>query len=181
MRVMGVDPGSRITGWGVVSGAASAVHCDAYGAIRPPGAKSSAAIPARLLFVYRELLRVMAQARPDVVAVESVFHAANSRSALILGHVRGVVLLAAAELDLPLVECSPLEVKKAVAGYGRADKQQVQTMVRTLLNLQEPPEPYDAADALAVALCRIFSAGRPSRHRGRWRESDLHGLKVARS
>lgn len=178
---MGIDPGSRITGWGVVRSGGATVHCEGYGAIRPPAANSPAAMPSRLLFVHRELLRVMAQVRPDVVAVESVFHAANSRSALILGHVRGVVLLAAAELDLVLVECSPLEVKKAVAGYGRADKQQVQTMVRRLLNLKEPPEPYDAADALAVALCRIFTAGRPSRRRGRWRESDLQGLKVAGS
>ncbi len=178
---MGVDPGSRVTGWGVVSGDGSRLRCDAFGAIRPPAAESSGAMPSRLSFVYRELCRILQEHQPEVVAVESVFHAANSRSALVLGHVRGVVLLAAAELGLPVQECSPLEVKKAVAGYGRADKQQVQRMVRTLLNLTDLPEPYDAADALAVALCRIFTEGRSARRRGRWRESDLKGLRVSGS
>lgn len=133
---------------------------------------------ARLRLVHGELLRIIEQFTPDLVAVESIFHAANSRSALVLGHVRGVVLLAAAERNLDLVECSPLEVKKAVAGYGRADKTQVQSMVRTLLHLSESPEPFDAADALAVALCRFFAQGIPGRRRGRWKESDLRGLRV---
>lgn len=175
---MGVDPGSRVTGWGVVRGDGGRVECVEFGAVRQAGSGPEAEMPARLHRVHSELLEVMERHRPDLVAVESVFHSANARSALILGHVRGVVLLAAAQRHCPVEECSPLEVKKAVAGYGRADKLQVQAMVQTLLHLPSPPEPFDAADALAVALCRLFTRGQPVRRRGRWRVADLQGLKV---
>jgi crossover junction endodeoxyribonuclease RuvC len=104
-----------------------------------------------------------------VIAVEEVFHAVNVKSALTLGHVRGVVLLAASQMGIPLMEYAPLEVKKAVVGYGRADKKQVQAMVKVLLNLREVPEPHDASDALAIALCHSFNSSLPKHRQGRWR------------
>jgi crossover junction endodeoxyribonuclease RuvC len=95
--------------------------------------------------------------RPDCVAIESLFHATNVRSALKLGHARGVAVLAAVEAGLPVVEYSPAEIKRAVVGYGRAEKHQVQQMMKLLLGLSAPPSPHDAADALAVALCHVHS------------------------
>ncbi len=108
--------------------------------------------------------------------MESVFYARNVHSSLLLGHVRGVILLAAARANLPVVEYSPLEVKKAVTGYGRADKAQVQSMVKTLLNLESIPEPNDASDALALAICQGFGGARSSKRGKRWSESDLKQL-----
>ena len=105
------------------------------------------------------LARLLAAHRPDVVALEDLFYARNARSALILGHVRGVAMLAAAEAGLPAAEYSPAEVKRAVVGYGRADKQQVQQMVALLLGMDAPPSPLDASDALAVAVCHAHSIG----------------------
>jgi crossover junction endodeoxyribonuclease RuvC len=101
---------------------------------------------------------LFAKTRPDCVAVESVFHAVNARSALKLGHARGVALLAAVEAGCTIVEYTPAEVKRAVVGYGRADKRQVQQMIKLLLGLAQPPTPYDASDALAVAICHVHSA-----------------------
>ncbi len=130
-------------------------------------------MPGRLKAIFDGLETVIREFRPEVAAVESVFHAANVKSALTLGHVRGVVLLALTNHELPLLEFSPLEVKKAVTGYGRADKQQVQHMVRMLLNLPEPPTPHDASDALAIALCHTFSGGKTGRRHRRWRSVEI--------
>ena len=173
MIVLGVDPGSRCTGYGIVSVEGSRFRCIDYGAIRPAGRSGEAPLQERLKAVFQGLEEVILRHRPEVAAVESVFHAANVKSALMLGHVRGVVLLAVARHDLVLHEYSPLEVKKAVAGYGRADKQQVQTMVRMLLNLPTVPEPHDASDALAIALCQAFSGGLPRRRHRRWRSIEV--------
>lgn len=126
-------------------------------------------IPERLLRIFRRVGELMRALNPEVVAVEGVFYARNVRSALILGHARGAVLLAAAEAGIPVVEYSPLEVKKSVVGYGRAEKAQVQGMVMRLLNLRKEPEPHDAADALAIALCHAFQQGRPAGERKSWR------------
>jgi len=126
-------------------------------------------IQERLLTIHRQLEALILRISPQVVAVEEVFHAVNVKSALTLGHVRGVVLLAAAQMGIPLMEYAPLEVKKAVVGYGRADKKQVQAMVKVLLNLRKEPEPHDAADALAIALCHSFSSSLPKHKQGRWR------------
>ncbi len=131
----------------------------------------------RLKAIFDGLQTVILRHGPQVAAVESVFHAANVKSALTLGHVRGIVLLAVANSGLTLREYSPLEVKKAVAGYGRADKQQVQTMVRMLLNLPELPQPHDASDALAIALCQAFSGGRTARRHRRWRSAEVSGSR----
>jgi crossover junction endodeoxyribonuclease RuvC len=108
--------------------------------------------------IHAGLAALLALHRPDCVAVESIFHARNVRSALKLGHARGVALLAAAETGLPVVEYSPAEVKRAIVGYGRAEKHQIQQMVKLLLDLDAPPSPHDVADALAVAVCHLHNA-----------------------
>ena len=159
MIVLGVDPGSQATGFGVISTQRTVCRCLEYGAIF---SETEHSFPERLRKIHSELQKLLKRHAPSVVVVEDLFHARNVQSALKLGHARGVVLLAAAQASVPLFEYSPMEVKKAVVGYGRADKHQIQVMVRTLLHLQENPEPHDAADALAVALCHTFRSGRIS-------------------
>jgi len=177
MLVLGVDPGSRVTGFGLVRTEANKVRCLDYGAIRLAGSGSPPPFPARLETIFQRLNEIIREHSPDAMVVESVFHAANVKSALTLGHVRGVLLLVAQLNGLELVEFSPLEVKKSVVGYGRADKQQVQAMVKTLLGLRELPQPHDAADALALALCHTFSGGLGRRKQRRWRSVDLPASK----
>ena len=156
MIILGVDPGSRVTGYGLIHCEGSHLRCLEYGGIKAGDARSTFS-PNRLKKIYGELHGILARYSPAVMVVEDIFYAVNAKSALKLGHTRGVVLLVAAQLEIPLVEYSPLQVKKAVVGYGRADKMQMQKMVRTLLNLKEEPQPHDAADALAVALCHAFN------------------------
>jgi crossover junction endodeoxyribonuclease RuvC len=132
----------------------------ACGAIVTP---AGAPFPEKLHAIHEALGRLLRKHRPDCVVVENVFHAANVRSALKLGHARGVALLAAVEGGYPLVEYSPAEVKLAVVGYGRAEKHQVGEMVRLLLGLDEVPQPHDASDALAVAICHVHSWSGPAR------------------
>lgn len=129
--------------------------CAAMGGIRLPKSES---LPERLDHVFRELSAQLDRWRPDVVAVEEVFYSVNAKSALKLGQVRGVALLAAARLGLPVAEYAPLKIKSSVVGYGLAQKEQVQFMVARLLGLAEPPQPADAADALAIAICHIHTA-----------------------
>ena len=150
MRILGVDPGSVATGYGLILGDVRSARALDFGVLRPPPA---APLGEKLQVVYRGLQQLFAEHQPDCAAVESVFHAKNARSALALGHVRGVVLLAAAEAGVPAFEYAPTEIKKALVGYGRAEKEQVQLMVARLLGLKIVPRPLDAADALAVALC----------------------------
>ena len=128
--------------------------CAAMGGIRLPKSESLA---QRLDHVYRELTVQLENWRPDVVAVEEVFYSVNAKSALKLGQVRGVALLAAARQGLPVAEYAPLRIKLSVVGYGLAQKEQVQFMVARLLGLQEVPQPADAADALAIAICHIHT------------------------
>jgi crossover junction endodeoxyribonuclease RuvC len=155
MRVLGIDPGTAITGWGLIEGEGQSLQLVGYGAITT-AAKTP--LPTRLQQIYRGLMKLMAEYRPEAVAVEELFFGHNVRTALAVGQARGVTLLAIADAGLPMYEYKPLEVKQAVAGYGRADKGQVQSMVRLLLNLAEVPRPDDAADALAVAICHAHSA-----------------------
>ncbi len=159
MRVFGIDCGTEITGFGVVesddSGRESRLTCKALGAVRLAKAK---ALPERLLQVYTELCGEMQRWQPDVVAVEEVFYSVNAKSALKLGQVRGVALLAAAACGIAVAEYAPLRIKSSVVGYGLAKKEQVQFMVARLLQLAELPEPPDAADALAIAICHIHTA-----------------------
>ena len=156
MRIFGVDPGSRRTGYGCIETSGSRHRLIDCGALSAP---ADAPLPDKLRAVHGGLIRLLAAHRPDVVALEDLFYARNARSALILGHVRGVAMLAAAEAGLPAAEYSPAEVKRAVVGYGRADKQQVQQMVALLLGMDAPPSPLDASDALAVAVCHAHSIG----------------------
>jgi crossover junction endodeoxyribonuclease RuvC len=152
VRIFGIDPGSERTGYGCVETDGHRHRLVACGAVR---VKASDAFPARLARIHRELTALLETMRPECVAVESLFSAANARSALRLGHARGVAILAAVQAGCTVVEYTPAEVKRAVVGYGRADKQQVQQMVRLLLGLSVAPSPHDAADALAVAICHV--------------------------
>ena len=150
MRIIGIDPGSRVTGFGVIDSDGNRHELVAQGVVRT---KSSGSFADKLKLIHDGILEVMDEWGPDQMVVESLFYATNVKSALKLGHVRGVALLASVERGLPVHEYAPLEVKQAVVGYGRADKQQVQKMVAVLLGLDTPPEPHDAADALAIAIC----------------------------
>lgn len=159
MRVCGVDCGSETTGYGVVEWDDSARQPEltwlAAGGISPP---KKLPLPQKLAFIHAELCTLFERYRPDTVAVEEVFYSVNAKSAIRLGHVRGVALLAAATAGLPVAEYAPLTIKSTVTGYGLAAKQQVQFMVARLLRLAAAPEPADAADALAIAICHIHHA-----------------------
>jgi crossover junction endodeoxyribonuclease RuvC len=152
MRVLGIDPGTLVCGWGVVEATRPKATHLGHGAVRLDGALAD-----RLAALHRELSAVVRETRPDAVAVEGVFTHKNARSALILGHARGVALLCAAEASLPVHEYPPATVKKTVAGSGRAEKKQIQTMVGALLGITAP-KVEDAADALAIALCHVHHA-----------------------
>jgi len=150
MKIIGIDPGSGGTGYGIIETDGSAHRLVLYGAIQT-GAKKP--FHERLLKIHSELNKILEREKAEAMAIEEVFYAANVQVALRLGHARGVALLAAAEHGLSVHEYSPLEIKSAVVGYGRADKFQVQAMVRMLLNMPELPSPDHAADALAIAIC----------------------------
>jgi len=152
MRVLGIDCGSRITGYGVVETNGRGYKLIECGAIK---LSPSDPLVSRLTSIYEALAQIIQTHRPDAVAFEGLFHAINVQSALKLGHVRGVSMFAAGQANLPVFEYSPLEVKSSVTGYGRAEKLQVQEMVRSLLKLKTLPAPLDASDALAVAICHI--------------------------
>ncbi len=148
LRILGVDPGSRITGYGLIEVTGSRQRCVAYDVIKLP----EQPLEQRLLLVLTRLRALIAEHRPDEVAMEEVFVRRNVASALVLGQARGAALCAVAEAGLPLHEYAPASIKLAVAGSGRAEKAQIQHMVRVLLNLPAAPA-EDAADALACALC----------------------------
>jgi crossover junction endodeoxyribonuclease RuvC len=155
VRVLGTDPGTAITGYGVVESDGNQLIALTYGVITTP---SDWSLSRRLQEIHRRLQDVIAQWHPDGVAVEELFFSKNARTALAVGHARGVALLAFAEAGLPVHEYKPAEVKEAVTGYGAAPKGQVQRMVQHLLGLEVLPQPDDAADALAVAICHAHSA-----------------------
>jgi crossover junction endodeoxyribonuclease RuvC len=159
MRVFGIDCGTECTGYGVVEVVEdkhqSRLVKIACGGIVLPGKDK---LPDRLAHIFSELTSLLALHQPDAVAVEEVFYSVNAKSALKLGHVRGVALLAAATSGLPVAEYAPLTIKSSVVGYGLAKKEQVQFMVARLLELTQIPEPADAADALAIAICHIHTS-----------------------
>jgi crossover junction endodeoxyribonuclease RuvC len=159
MRVFGIDCGTECTGYGVVEWDSSLrgprLVPLASGGIRLP---KKYPLAQRLALLYAELGALLEAHQPDVVAIEEVFYSVNAKSALKLGQVRGVALLAAANANLSVAEYAPLTIKSTVVGYGLAQKEQVQFMVARLLQLEKAPEPADAADALAIAICHIHTA-----------------------
>jgi crossover junction endodeoxyribonuclease RuvC len=150
--VLGVDPGTQHTGYGLITEQEGQPVALDWGVISP---QPALALPDKLQTIYTALQRYLETHHPATLAVEALFFAKNVRSAVTLAHARGVALLAAAVVGVEVVEYSPLEIKQAVVGYGRADKRQVQAMVQVLLNLHGPLPAEDAADALAVALCHL--------------------------
>jgi crossover junction endodeoxyribonuclease RuvC len=157
VRIFGIDPGSQRTGYGCVETDGGRHHLVVCGAIT---ASPHDTFPDRLARIHAELRALLRTHHPDSVAIENVFHAVNVRSALKLGHARGVAMLAAVESGCHVAEYSPAEVKRAVVGHGRAEKHQVGQMVKLLLGLAAVPRPHDATDALAVAICHAHSAPR---------------------
>jgi len=147
---MGIDPGTAITGYGVIEVNEGNFTARDFGCIRTSADQT---LDMKLVKIYEELKNIMKTNRPDCVVVEEIFFNKNSRTAMAVGHARGVAILAAAHLNLPIVEYTPLQVKQALVGYGRAHKSQVQKMVRILLNLNEIPKPDDVADALGLTIC----------------------------
>jgi crossover junction endodeoxyribonuclease RuvC len=158
VRVFGIDPGSARTGYGCVQSDGTRHRLVVCGAIASPAGHS---FPEKLKAIHSGLALLLANHRPDCVAIENLFHALNARSALKLGHARGVAMLAAVEAGVPIVEYTPAEVKQAVVGYGRAEKAQVQSMIQLLLGLETPPASYDASDALAIAICHVHRMNAP--------------------
>jgi len=158
VRVLGIDPGSETTGWGVIEGDSNghSYRLIEFGCVK---LSSAAAFPARLLKISNAIEEVIDRHKPDACAIEEAFYSVNPKVTIKLGQVRGVALLAAERAALIIGEYSPRLVKQTVAGYGNAEKHQVQQMVRVLLSLREVPEPHDAADALAVAICHFHHAG----------------------
>jgi crossover junction endodeoxyribonuclease RuvC len=159
VKIFGIDPGSERTGYGCVERSGSRHQMILCGSLAAP---ASATFPERLKHIHAGLAALIEQCRPDCVAVESIFYAKNVRSALKLGHARGVALLAASEAGLCVFEYAPTEIKRAVVGYGRADKVQVKQMVKLLLGLEAMDGPYDVSDALAVAICHLHNATGPA-------------------
>jgi len=155
MIILGVDPGTAITGYGVLQSDGDDLRTITYGAITTPADWLQ---PRRLQHIYAELSALIAKHQPTDAVVEKLFFSKNVRTALSVGQARGVALLAAAQAGLAIHEYTPLQIKQAVVGYGRAEKQQIQQMVKLLLQLDSIPQPDDAADALAVAICHAHSA-----------------------
>lgn len=153
MKILGVDPGSWVTGYGVVEGSVAHPRLLECGVIRP-GRRTE--LPERLLNIYRGLLEVLDRLQPECMAVEGVFHGMNPRTAVTLAHARGAILLAGAAHGIQVAEYAPAAIKKAIVGTGAATKAQVEFMVQRHLRLREPPAPSDAADGCATALCHLF-------------------------
>jgi|TARA_B100001750_G_scaffold91163_1_gene72016 crossover junction endodeoxyribonuclease RuvC len=156
VRIFGVDPGSARTGYGCIETSGSHHRIVVCGAL---SVQARLPFPEKLMSLHVRLAELITQHQPDAVAVEDLFHAKNARSALKLGHVRGIVLLAASQAGVAVAEYTPTQVKRAVVGHGRAAKHQVQEMVTLLLGLDERPSPLDVSDALAVAVCHAHLQG----------------------
>ncbi len=152
MRVLGVDPGTAITGYAIVAEEGGELRPVVISVINTP---AKTPLPSRLQTIYRELQQVIDTFKPEAAAVEQLFFSRNERTAMSVGQARGVVLLALANAALPIAEYTPMQIKQAITGYGGADKHQIQEMVRMLLNLPKAPQPDDAADAAAVAICYL--------------------------
>ena len=151
MRILGIDPGLTQTGFGIIHAGNSDPTLVDFGIIKPPGSDNPLA--QRLKSIYRDIVQIVQDYKPTIMAVEDVFYGKNVKSTLLLGHARGAALLAGAEFDLPIYEYSARKIKQAVTGNGNAHKNQVQYMVKARLKMKFAPEPLDASDALAIAIC----------------------------
>lgn len=154
MIILGIDPGIAITGYGVINFEGNKFKVIDYGAALTAAGQP---LPERLQSLYNQLTRVIEQHKPNAFAIEELFFAKNVKTALTVGHGRGVSVLCAAQAGLDIFEYTPLQVKQALVGYGRADKKQIQQMTKVILNLNEIPKPDDVADALAIAICHAHS------------------------
>lgn len=156
MRVLGIDPGYAILGWGIIEMKGNHFTPIQFGAITTDSINPMA---SRLVDIYRGLNKIIETYKPEVVSIEQLFFNTNSKTAILVSQARGVAVLAAAEKSIPIFEYTPLQIKQALVGYGRAEKSQVQQMVKTILSLDKIPKPDDTADALAAAVCYCHSAG----------------------
>ncbi len=154
MKVLGIDPGTRVVGYGVLEEIKGKIIVYDFGAIVT---QTKATLPTRLRQIYQRLTEIITQHQPQAVSIEKIFAGKNYQSAIRIGEGRGVALLAAAMFQIPVYEYDPTKVKKAVAGIGSAHKTQIQSMVQVILNLPQQPNPSDAADALAIALCHLHN------------------------
>lgn len=154
MRILGIDPGIALTGFGIIDKNGVRINAGSYGHI---STESGTPVPDRLKILYDDMDNIVKEYRPDVMAVEELFFNKNVKTAIIAAQARGVIILSAVNNGVNVVEYTPLQVKQAVIGYGRASKQQVQFMVKELLRLKEIPKPDDTADALAIAICHANS------------------------
>ncbi len=155
MRILGIDPGIALTGFGIIDSGRNGIKVGKYGHI---STQAHTPPPERLKIVYDDMLQILLEYKPDVMAIESLFFNKNAKTVMIASQARGVIILSAVNCGVDIVEYTPLQVKQAVIGYGRASKQQVQYMVTKLLDLKEIPKPDDTADALAIAICHANSA-----------------------
>lgn len=163
MRILGIDPGYAILGYGIVEMNGNRFKVLDYGAVTTDAKME---MPDRLKVLYNSLMEIIVHHEPEVASIEELFFNTNAKTAILVGQARGVAVLACANSGLDIAEYTPLQIKQALVGYGRAEKKQVQTMVKTILNLKEVPKPDDTADALAAAVCHGHSAGSRNRLKG---------------
>ena len=156
MRILGIDPGYAILGWGVIDMKGNHFKVVDYGAVTTDAKME---MPDRLKVLYNSLMDIITEYEPDVASIEELFFNTNAKTAILVGQARGVAVLACANSGLEIEEYTPLQIKQGLVGYGRAEKKQVQQMVKTILNLKEVPKPDDTADAVAAAICHGHAAG----------------------
>lgn len=156
MKILGIDPGTATTGWGLIENQKSKLKAQSCGCILTPAKQNQA---VRLAHIYSELDNIIKKTKPDVVAIEKLFFINNIKTAMTVGEARGVCLLAAQQHKIPIFEYTPLQVKQSLTGYGKAEKKQIQMMVKSLLKLKETPKPDDMADALAIAITHAHRCG----------------------
>ena len=155
MRVLGIDPGYAIVGYGVVDYNSNKFKTVCYGVVRT---NQDMPFQKRLQQIYKAVIHIIEKTKPDAISIEQLFYTTNQKTVIYVAEARGVILLAAQEKEIPIYEYTPLQVKQGVTGYGKAEKKQIQEMIKTLLKLDKIPKPDDAADALAVAICHGHSA-----------------------
>lgn len=160
MRILGIDPGYAILGYGIIDMNGNRFSVCGYGAVTTD---VSMEMPDRLKHLYTQIMEIIREYEPDVASIEELFFNTNAKTAILVGQARGVIILACANSGLEIREYTPLQIKQGLVGYGRAEKKQVQAMVKTILNLKEVPKPDDTADALAAAICHGHSAGHLSK------------------